>query len=264
MKRWVKRLAWYSLTILALFGGGCATARLISNWMLFAPPTSVYTTLRGLTMIPGEGAAQYAAVYLPNPQARHLVILFHGNGDDLGYCWARIEGLNLNGFAVLAVEYPGYGRTGGSPSEIGLYASADAAYRYATASLGWVPQKIVPYGVSLGGAGAMWIASRQPVGGLILESAFTSAYAVLLPGWHFLGDRMPNLERMKRVRCPVFLLQGTKDGLGDWKHGRKLLAAAPEPKRAFWVEGAGHNNVLSTAGPRYWQELRAFEGSLPR
>jgi abhydrolase domain-containing protein 17 len=264
MKRWVKRIVWCATTLLAVLGGGCATARLVSNWMLFAPPAPSYTTLQGLTMIPGEGGAQFAAVYLPNPQARRLVILFHGNGDDLGYCWARIEGLNLNGFAVLAVEYPGYGRTGGTASEGGLYASADAAYRYATTTLNWAPQKVVPYGVSLGGAGAMWIASRKPVGGLILESAFTGAYAVVLPGWRFLGDRMPNLERMKTVRCSVFILQGTKDGLVNWKHGRKLFAAAPEPKRAFWVEGAGHNNVLSTAGPRYWQELRDFTDSLPR
>jgi fermentation-respiration switch protein FrsA (DUF1100 family) len=264
MKQWVKRHLRNLIVGLAILGGGCAAVRLISATVLFAPPAPSYTMLRGLTMIPGERAARFAAVYLPNPQARHLVILFHGNGDDLGYCWARIEGLNLNGFAVLAVDYPGYGLTGGLASEDGLYASADAAYRYATTALGWSPQKIVPYGISLGGAGAVWIASRQPTGGLILESPFASAYAVVLPGWHFVGDQMPNLERMKTVRCPVFVIHGLNDTVIDWKHGQKLFAAAPEPKRSYWVPGAGHNNVLSSAGPRYWQELRAFEDSLPQ
>ena len=213
-------------------------------------------------MIPGEAGQKFAAVYLPNPAAKQIILLFHGNGDDLGPTMGRIEALSIRGFAVLAVDYAGYGLSDGKPSEDGLYAGADAAYRYATGTLGWAPEKVISHGVSLGGAAAMWVASRQKVGGLILESSFMSAYRVITGYPLVLGDRMPNLERMKRVHCPVLVIHGTSDGLVAWGHGRRLLEAAPEPKRALWVPGAGHNNVISTSGAPYWRAIIDFAAGL--
>jgi fermentation-respiration switch protein FrsA (DUF1100 family) len=102
------------------------------------------------------------------------------------------------------------------------------------------------------------------VGGLILESTFMSAYRVMTYWPIVLGDRMPNLSRMKNVHCPVLVMHGTADSVIGIEHGRALFAAAPEPKRSFWVEGAGHCAVPIVAGPRYWQELREFENSLPQ
>ncbi len=242
----------------------CVGARFVSNWLLFPVPEQTYgERMRGLVMIPGAGGAKFAAVHLPNAQARQIVLLFHGNGDDLGPTMGRIEALHSRGFAVLAVDYAGYGMSDGKASEAGLYAGADAAYQYATGTLGWAPENVIAHGVSLGGAAAMWVASRQKVGGLVLESAFMSAYRVITGYPIVLGDRMPNLARMANVRCPVLVIQGFDDGLVPWEHGRRLFAAAPEPKRSFWVPGAGHNNVMSVAGESYWRELAEFAASLP-
>jgi len=69
-------------------------------------------------------------------------------------------------------------------------------------------------------------------------------------------DRFVNLEKMPRLKCPVLVIQGTADEVIPFSHGQKLFAAAPEPKRRLWVEGAGHNNLLETAGETYWQALR--------
>lgn len=246
------------------FLGGCALARVASNSLLFPVPRPTYADLPGLTMLPGAtDGERFAAVHLPNSSARHLVIFFHGNGDDLGPTLPRLQAMHAAGLAVLAVDYAGYGLSTGRAGEDGVYASADAAYAYATGKLGWSKDRIVVHGVSLGGAAAMWLASREKVGGLILESAFMSAYRVVTYWPIIPGDRMRNLARMKSVQCPVFVIHGTDDRTVEVDHGRKLFAAAPEPKRSYWVEGASHNRVLSIAGERYWREWHEFLASLP-
>lgn len=260
-----RRLMWVVLLGLLIGSGigGCVLARVVSEPMLFPAPPPTYGALPGMTTLTGRNDSEkFAAVHLPNAKARHLVIFFHGNGDDLGPTMPRLLAMQTNGLAVLAVDYPGYGQSSGRPSEAGFQASADAAYAYAIGALGWPKDRIVVHGVSLGGAAAMWVASRETVGGLILESAFMSAYRVITTWPIIPGDRMKNLARMKTVHCPVFVIHGTGDRMIDIGHGRKLFAAAPEPKRSYWVEGADHNHLLSVAGDRYWQELREFYASL--
>lgn len=241
----------------------CIGARYLSTWMLFQPPVLTYgEKMRGLIMLTGTEGQKFAAVFLPNPAAKQIFLLFHGNGDDLGATMGRVEALNVRGFAVLAVDYSGYGLSDGNPSEGGLYAAADATYAYATSTLGWAPEKVIAHGYSLGGAASMWVATRHKVGGLVMESSFVSAYRVMTGYPLVLGDRMPNLARMKEVRCPVLVIHGCDDGLIAWEHGRRLFEAAPEPKRSLWVPDAGHNNVISTSGAPYWRAVTDFAASL--
>lgn len=259
--RSLKRLG---LVFLVLYALGCVAARYVSTWMLFpAPPPTYGETLPGLVMISGATGERYAAVHLPNPQARHLLLYFHGNGEDLGIDLPHLHDLRAAGFAVLAIDYPGYGLTGGTASEAGLCAAADAAYSYATEKLGCAPERVIVYGLSLGGSAAVWVASRERVGGLVLESTFTSAYRVITRWPLVLGDRLPSIARIGRARCPVLIMHGTADTVIPCSHGAALFAAAPEPKRALWVENAGHCQVPAVAGDRYWRELREFAARLP-
>ena len=263
MRQFLKSLLQVTKVLAVLYVLICIGARYVSTWMLFpAPPPTYGEKLRGLVMIPGADGRKYAAVHLPNLTAKQIILLFHGNGDDLGPTMGRIEALNTRGFAVLAVDFAGYGLSDGKASEAGLYAAADAAYAQATGPLGWAPEQVIAHGVSLGGAASMWVASRHKVGGLIMESSFMSAYRVITGYPLVLGDRMPNLVRMKQVRCPVLVIHGFDDGLVNWEHGRRLFEAAPEPKRSFWVPGAGHNNVISTSGDSYWRTLAEFAAGL--
>ncbi len=264
LRRVLRSFCTIALVLAGLYGLVCLGARWISTGMLFPAPHPTYgDRLPGLVMISRPDGARFAAVYRANPQARQLLLYFHGNGEDLGSAAGQIEDRVRHGFAVLAVDYPGYGLTGGAASEAGFYASADAAYRYATETLGWPKERIIVNGFSLGGAGAMWLASRERVGGLIIQSAFKSAYRVMTGYPVVLGDRMPNLGRMKAVRCPVLVIHGFEDEVISWDHGRDLFAAAPEPKRCLWVPEGRHNNIPEVAGERYWREITAFAASLP-
>jgi fermentation-respiration switch protein FrsA (DUF1100 family) len=97
-----------------------------------------------------------------------------------------------------------------------------------------------------------------------MESAFTSAFRVLTRIEILPFDKFPNIAKIKKVRCPVLLIHGREDDIVNFYHGQVLFAAANEPKRSYWVEQAGHNDLALVAGRRYFEELRNFADSIDR
>jgi fermentation-respiration switch protein FrsA (DUF1100 family) len=100
--------------------------------------------------------------------------------------------------------------------------------------------------------------SSRPVAGLVLESAFSSAFRVMTRVLVLPFDRFNNLQKIKKIHCPVMIIHGTEDSVIKIAHGRRLFAAANEPKQALWVEGAKHNDVAFVGGTRYFNSLKAF------
>jgi fermentation-respiration switch protein FrsA (DUF1100 family) len=254
-------MSWllYGLLLLALAYGALALfAYLRGDGMLFPAPPSSYTALPGFLRIPSRDGTPIAAVHLPRDDARFTVLYFHGNGEDLGHVEERLRGLHERGFAVLAIDYRSYGLTPGQPSEKNVCEDAMAAFDYAVNQLGVPSTRLLLYGRSLGSGPAVHLAAQDKGVGLILEAAFVSAFrtvtnVALLP-W----DRFHNLGKMNRVRCPVLVIHGDRDRTVPISHGRRLFAAAREPKLALWLEGVGHNNVIEAAGERYWRAVDEF------
>ncbi len=196
------------------------------------------------------------------------VAFFHGNGENLET--VRLSGLfeqlSALGAHVLAIDYPGYGRSTGEPSEASLTSSGEAA-------LGWLgerhpasPQVIV--GWSLGAAVATQTAARGHADGLVLMSAWSdlpSLAAVHYPSWLVglgLKDKYDSVAAAGDVRAPVLMIHGSVDEIIPLAQGRRLHDALREPDSCRFVEvpGAGHNDLL--ARPVVWQELGAFLHSL--
>jgi hypothetical protein len=226
--------------------------------LVFYPPPSSYRDSARILKIPGRDGLRFSAVYLPNPAARYTLLFTHGNAEDIGHNFDFLERMQAAGFSVFAWDYRGYGTSEGRPSEQALYQDSEAAYEYLTMALNVAPDRIIPLGRSLGGAAATHIAAGRPVAGLILESTFTSGQKMLTPVRIFPFDRYLNLERLTKVRCPVLVIHGTADMTIPFRHGEALFAAASEPKRSFWVAGAGHNDLYFTAGAEYEKRLREF------
>jgi fermentation-respiration switch protein FrsA (DUF1100 family) len=134
----------------------------------------------------------------------------------------------------------------------------ESVYRYAERTLGVHPSRLVLYGRSVGGGPASDLAARLPIGGLVLESTFTSAFVVMtrIPLLPF--DRFPNLRHVRKVHAPVLVIHGTADEVIPVSHGRRLYDAANDPKQSLWVDGTHHNDLPLVAGPRYWTALAAF------
>jgi abhydrolase domain-containing protein 17 len=181
----------------------------------------------------------------------YTILLSHGNAEDLGDLAPLLERLQALGANVLAYDYEGYGVSDGAPSEARLYADVDAAYRYLTVERGVPPEDVIAYGRSLGGGPSVDLASRRPLGGLVLESAFTSVFRVVTRVPIFPGDELRNLSKMGRVRCPVLVMHERRDPVIPFHHGEALFAAAPGPKLRLWVDAEGHADMASVAGDDY-------------
>jgi hypothetical protein len=232
--------------------------------LIFLPPPPSYgRELDGLVLLPTAAGDTVAARVVEAPGASLAVLHFHGNAEDIGLLDDVLAPYARLGATVLAVEYPGYGLSSGEPSESGAYAGADAALAH-LAARGYPADRVVLHGRSLGGAVAVDLAARHAVAGMILESTFTSAFSVMLPFDGLPGDRFTSLEKIPRVRSPALVIHGTRDEVVPFGHGERLFAAlAPERKKAWWVEGAGHNDLLWRTGERYWEEIAAFLATLP-
>jgi fermentation-respiration switch protein FrsA (DUF1100 family) len=195
--------------------------------------------------------------------ARATLLFFHGNAGNISH---RIDSLRIFhdlGLSTLIIDYRGYGQSEGKPSEQGLYADSEAAWRYLMSERGIPPRQIIIFGRSLGGAVAAWLAARHQPRMLILESTFTSAPDMAAELYPFLPthlltrlqyDTRSNLER---VSCPVLIVHSRDDEIIPFQHGQRLYDTAREPKRLLEIRG-DHNMGFLLDQVRYEAELAAF------
>ncbi len=255
-KRLWRKYSWLAV-LTGLYAGLAGFAYAVSDSMLFQPSYGSFREPAGGVRIKTKDG-ELSALYLPNPAAKYTLWYFHGNAEDLGDIEPKLAALRQLGYAVFAYDYPGYGLSTGSPSEAKIYESTQVALTWLRETHGIRSGQLVLYGRSLGGGPAVELATREPVAGLILDGAFMSAYRVMTH-WKLLPfDKFENLRKIKRVRCPLLVIHGTEDRVVEFAHGEKLFAAANEPKQKFWVEFAGHNNLMTIAGQRYWDVMQAF------
>jgi uncharacterized protein len=193
------------------------------------------------------------------------LLWFYGNGETIAAIWPVVREFQPPGTAVLVIDYPGYGGSGGRATETALYAAGEAAYAALVARPDVDPQRIYLYGRSLGSAVATYTAARRPVAGLILESPFTNAAAMaryhypLLPSF-VLRLSLDNLANIKRVHCPVLLFHGDADRLAPTAMGMAVAAAAAGPVEVVLIHGAGHNDTYEMGGRAYRDKMWEFIG----
>jgi fermentation-respiration switch protein FrsA (DUF1100 family) len=245
-----------------IYAGVAAWAWLYSDRMIFLPPAPSYRNSSEILKVPTDGGERIAAIYLANPAATYTLLFSHGNGEDLGSVAQELPALSELGFSVFAYDYRGYGVSEGKPLEPHVYADIDGAYDYLTARLHVPPQRIIAYGRSLGAGAAVDLAARRPVGGLILESPFLTAFRVMTRVPLFPFDKFRNVDKIGRVRCPVLIMHGEADDIVPFWHGRQLFDMAPGLKTFVAIPGARHNDFMWVAGPRYGRALRDFEALL--
>ena len=198
-------------------------------------------------------------------EAEWMTLYFHGNAGNISHRIEHIAAIRAAGSHLLMIDYRGYGKSEGSPSEEGIYRDADAAYRYLR-DQGYEPSRIVLHGESLGTAVAVDLAARQPCAGVVLEAPFPSASAVARYVLPVLGPLVARgLEtgnKIRNVRAPVFVIHGDNDEVIPYELGREVFEAANEPKQLWTLEGSHHNDIVSVAGERYVERLKEFYGKL--
>jgi len=204
------------------------------------------------------------AWWVAGDAAGAAIVMFHGNGGTIADRLENVAALvSRFGVSVLQVEYPGYGDSGGRPSEHSLYAAGEAGLLEARRRAG--DRKLVVFGRSLGGAVAIDVAVRHRVDGLVAESTFTSlgdmAAASGIPLARYLvAYRFDSLAKIGQVGAPLLLLHGNRDEIVPYPMAARLLEAAANAsgKRLHTVEGGAHNDTWVLGGEAYWRAWAEF------
>lgn len=264
-KRKIKKILVGDFTIIRLFCSltfiyVCVVlfAHFYSNRMIFLPQKPSYEHNSGIIKIHSEKGVEISALYLSNPNSEFTILFSHGNAEDLGDIRDFLEIMQIKGYSVFAYDYQGYGTSSGRPSEKNTYKDIDAAYEYLVKQLNVSADRIIAHGRSVGGAVAIDLASRRKLAGLIVESSFVSAFRAVTRIKVTPFDKFNNIDKIKKVKCPVLMIHGRDDRIIGLWHSEKLFEAANKPKLKFWIDGAGHNNLLSKAGIRYWGIIEEF------
>jgi pimeloyl-ACP methyl ester carboxylesterase len=212
-------------------------------------------------LLPPTDADGSASVDAPAAHQAPVILFTHGNGELVDHWLPFFKEPRSWGFAVLLVEYPGYGRSGGSPSESSIRATMRRAYDALATLDGVDPGRVIAYGRSLGGGAACALSRERPLSALVLESTFTSvrslAWGMGVPGFLVL-DPFDNLAAVEAYAGPVLVLHGERDEIVPMDEGLELARAAGVDLQRL---PCGHNDCM-----RPWPQLRRFldaNGLLP-
>jgi uncharacterized protein len=238
------------------WSGGLAAAQGMQDiWIDFQPKSS-------------SGAVQLHGLWLPQARSGAPILLYlHGARFDVRGSAHRMRRMHDLGFAVLGVDYRGFGRSSaGLPSEAQAYEDARAAWDWLGQRHPQVSRYI--FGHSLGGAIAVHLAAEvSDEAGLIVEGGFPSIPEVVstfkwgwLPLAPLITQKLDAGSRIAQVGSPVLVVHGGDDSLIQPALGRQLFERAAEPKRFVLVEGGSHHNTNAVGQPLYRQALADLFG----
>jgi fermentation-respiration switch protein FrsA (DUF1100 family) len=204
----------------------------------------------------------------PWQPAQGAVLYCHGNAGNVSDCGRPLLEWQQPPLpqAVFLIDYPGYGRSEGAPSEAGCYAAADAAYDWLAEIQQVPPERILLFGRSLGGGVVTDLARRRPHRALVLCSTFSSMPDMatrlfpFLPGRWLMHNQFDNLAKISHCRRPVFITHSSGDQLIPISQAERLFAAANEPKELFRVEGLAHDRQ----SPELYERLKRFLDEVER
>lgn len=205
------------------------------------------------------------AWWIPAGNAKFTFLALHGNAGNIADRAYHYEFLHSTSANVFAVEYRGYGRSEGTPSEAGLYEDAEAALKYLTDVRHIDRKQIIVVGQSLGTAIAAHLASHNKIGGLILEAPFPSASALaqrsfwFLPGISLLVYGQLNTEkRIAVLDAPLLIIHCEQDPVIPISFGQKVYEAAHSPKTFSPIKASCHEEGSLIAPTQYRTALQTY------
>eukprot|EP01039_Chlorochromonas_danica_P001424 gene1425-1549_t len=202
---------------------------------------------------------------------RPVLIYFHGNAANMGFRLPNAAKMfHYAKINILMVDYRGYGNSEGAPSEQGLQQDAEAVLDFITKHPRLQGSPVIPFGRSLGGAVAIYLAHRFPgsVAAVVVENTFLSISAMtdlLMP---IVRPIKPLLLRMywdsdrliQELHQPILFISGQQDELVPSWQMRQLHKLAVKSQKAdlYQVPNGHHNDTWEVAGVSYYKRLRAF------
>lgn len=238
----VLRILLVLVTLIVVIGCCCV------NSLMFHPQRPSYGPHSPGYVDIGTNGTHVAAIVLGPQHGKKAILRCHGNAEDANNTLWALRELAKEGYTIASVDYPGYGLSDGSPNETGCYQTVHQLYNWLIEKRGFRPEEIIINGFSIGTGPAVELAATHPAAKLILEAPFLSAPRVVTQVQVLPIDPFPNLKHIHHVKYPIVILHGTDDSVIPFNHGHKLFERAPGSKRFVKVEGADHNDLVSTFG----------------
>jgi uncharacterized protein len=195
----------------------------------------------------GRGARVHGW-WIPGQSNSNLVLFFPGSIGNMSRELETFSFLLSLGASLMAIDYPGFGKSEGRPTESGCYRSAEAAWDFAVRVRGFPPQNIIIFGRSVGAAVAAWLAARHECAGLICHSGLTSVPEVAAQRYRFFPSRWFCYIRFNTLRyiaaccSPVLVMHSEQDRVIPVRHGRLIFEKAASPKRFLPIIGDHYSN----------------------
>jgi hypothetical protein len=229
---------------------------------LEADPSSVGLAYEEVWMTASDGVRLHGW-FVPASEGRGVALFCHGNAGNVSHRMETLQALHGLGLSCLIFDYRGYGKSGGSPTELGLYRDAEAAWDWLVGSKGIEPSRIICWGRSLGGPVAARLARDRAPGALVLESTFTTLLELgrklypYLPIGLVSRFRFPTRRFVREASSPVLVVHSSEDDLVPIAFGRRVYEAAPEPKSFLTIRG-GHGEGFLVSGELYTRGVQDF------
>lgn len=222
-----------------------------------APTVTLPPGVQGVWLSTAVGRVE--AWFLPGPAVTGPAFIFaHGNAEQIDDWPMSMSGAASLGASVLMVEYPGYGRSEGDPSEASIRETMLAAHDWLRARPEVDPTRIVGFGRSLGTGAVCTLVGQRALAALVLQSGFTSvrafAHERFLPGF-LVRDPFDNAAALARYDGPVLVIHGKHDDVIPYAHGRGLAAAARQAKLLTYA--CAHNDCPPDLGGM-WRDVAEF------
>ncbi len=225
-------------------------------------PRSVGRTVETVAVPVGNGLA--LGGWLARPASANarlpLLIYFGGNAEEVS--WMAEMSARFPGWALLAVNYRGYGGNPGRPGETAIAADALAIHDWAVARSDVEAARVVVIGRSLGSGAAVHLAAARKLAGVVLVTPFDSLTAVaqnlyrFVPVAWLLRHPFDSHARAQAIDTPMLALVAGRDTLIPPVHAKRLFDAWRGPKQWQLIARADHNSIDGEAG--YWDTITAF------
>ena len=190
------------------------------------------------------------------------LLWFYGNMETIGGIAPVLREFRPPGIGMLVLDYRGYGQSGGTPTERGVYRDADAAWQFISSRPEIDSTRVAAYGRSIGSAVALYLATEHPVSAVVLESPFTSgrdmAEEHYAPVPSVLVElELDNVSRARELSVPLLVFHGSDDWIAPLPMGR-AVAEAGRAEEFVVIEGAGHNDTYLEGGEEYRRRMHEF------
>lgn len=193
-----------------------------------------------------------------------LVLYYVGNADEASTFLHTTTW--MEGWSVALLNYRGFGRSGGKPSEKAIYADALQAFDFFTGRDDVDRSRVVLFGRSLGTGVATYVARHRPVSGVILASPYDSIASIgqktfpYLPVKLVLRNRFDAAALAPSVKAPLLACIAANDTtVAPW-HSYRLVERWGGPRTVVVVADSTHNSMLYTA--TYWKNICDFLASI--